>query len=215
MLYLLSLILIIASAYAGQWPKGSYTLVKPRSGCPSGWWEGWRKQDNEDERPNNGITFGHNFYGSFGKDMVFYYCTKDGHVPGTEHWPKGNYCILRQGVSCPPGFHMGSVLWDDEDKRNSNDGGGVLPSGTYNKDTLINYCCRNDGSPRTKITLPTDVPFYLLRFRSSCQEVQGMRVKEEHVKSDDEDNRNKSSVSGYHPMRTGGKDTMLYYCYYY
>lgn len=39
------------------------------------------------------------------------------------------------------GFSTGSILWDDEDK-NSNSLGGVLPSGEYGKNTLINYCCR-------------------------------------------------------------------------
>lgn len=47
-----------------SWPKGKYTLVKPKSGCPSGWVEGWRFQDNEDYRNDNWITSGHHFYGN-------------------------------------------------------------------------------------------------------------------------------------------------------
>ncbi|XP_052063525.1 uncharacterized protein LOC127703117 [Mytilus californianus] len=107
MLAVLTLILIVPYAYAVQWPKGSYTLVKPKTGCPSRWREGWRKQDNEDERNSNVMPFGHNFYGQFGRDMSFQYCTKDGHaISGTQHWPRGNYCIVRQGISYPPGIYI-------------------------------------------------------------------------------------------------------------
>ncbi|CAC5410107.1 unnamed protein product [Mytilus coruscus] len=144
-----------ASPYAGHWPKGTYTLVKPKTGCPSRWKEGWRLQDNEDRRNSNSITPGHHFYGSFGRNMKFHYCTKDEHViSGHYNWPRGNYCILRQGISCPPGFRTGSILWDDEDNRNSNALGGVLPSGSYDRNTLINYCCRSDGLARKRIILP-------------------------------------------------------------
>lgn len=49
--------------FSEQWPKGTYTLVKSRAGCPSGWKEGWRYQDNEDNSNNNFITPDHHFYG--------------------------------------------------------------------------------------------------------------------------------------------------------
>ncbi|XP_052062373.1 uncharacterized protein LOC127702281 [Mytilus californianus] len=217
MLAILTTILIVSSAYAVQWPAGSYTLVKSKAGCPSGWHEGWRKQDNEDKNNSNEITNGHHFYGTFGSNMEFYYCTKDQQtISGTQGWPSGDYCILRQGISCPPGFQTGSIYWDDEDKNNSNDKDGVLPSGTYDKDTLINYCCRSDGPYSTKILLPTGTPFYLLRFTSSpCQQVKGMVVRQETVKSDDEDNNNKNSNSGSHPLNGGNRNNKLFYCYYY
>lgn len=40
------------------------------------------------------------------------------------------------------GFKNGYVHWDDEDTRNSNKHGGILPSGIFGGDTRINYCCR-------------------------------------------------------------------------
>ncbi|XP_076109352.1 uncharacterized protein LOC143078351 [Mytilus galloprovincialis] len=214
MLSILTLIFVVSTAYAGLWPKGTYTLVKPKAGCPFGWKEGWRDQDNEDSRNRNSITWGHHFYGTFGVNMMFHYCTKDEHViSGHSDWPRGNYCILRQGISCPPGFSTGSILWDDED-RNSNSLGGVLPSGEYGENTLINYCCRSDGLARKRISLPKRKPFYLLRFRSHCQQVKGMLVREEIVLTDDEDTRNGNRVSGDHPMNDGGVNNRLYYCYY-
>lgn len=40
------------------------------------------------------------------------------------------------------GFSSGSVYWDDEDTYNMNGKGGYLPSGSFDSDTRINYCCR-------------------------------------------------------------------------
>lgn len=46
-----------------EWPFGTYTLVKPKSGCPPDWLEGWRYQDTEDFTANNRITPSHHFAG--------------------------------------------------------------------------------------------------------------------------------------------------------
>lgn len=40
------------------------------------------------------------------------------------------------------GFNFGSVFWDDEDLLNANYHGGTVPSGSFGRDTRINYCCR-------------------------------------------------------------------------
>ncbi|XP_061198272.1 uncharacterized protein LOC133206329 [Saccostrea echinata] len=147
--------------------------------------------------------------------MQFHYCTMDPHrSTSTKQWSKGNYCIMRNGPSCPEGFHQGSVFWDDEDEKNSNRQEGTLPSGSFTRDTLINYCCRNDGSFRNRIILPTNKPFYLLRFRSLCERVQEMYVREEIVHFDDEDSNNRNTVSGWYPLGAGGRDQNLHYCYY-
>ncbi|XP_048743295.1 uncharacterized protein LOC125656753 isoform X1 [Ostrea edulis] len=208
-------VVLIFVTEAVRWPRGTYTLVKPRTGCPRGWHEGWRHQDNEDSNNKNYLIPRHHFAGSFGKDMRFHYCTKDPHKGSRKgNWPRGNYCILKHGMSCPKGFREGKVLWDDEDKRNSNRYGGTLPRGTYSQDTRIYYCCRNDGSFRKRIRLPTKTPFYLLRFRAPCQRVQGMYVREETVHFDDEDSRNKNAAHGWYPMGAGGRDHNLHYCFY-
>ena len=53
----------IVSSASVQWPFGTYTLVKPKSGCPPGWLEGWRRQDNENSVNRNCISYGHHFFG--------------------------------------------------------------------------------------------------------------------------------------------------------
>ena len=75
---------------------------------------------------------------------------------------------------------------------------------------------RKDGPYYKAIQLPTSYPFYLLRFTSPCQMVQGMYVREEYVKFDDEDTNNRNSVSGVYPMAASvGRDRQLLYCYYF
>lgn len=212
----LVLCLIAGVTFAVEWSIGTYTFVKPRSGCPPDWLEGWTDQDNEDSHNSNSISYGHHFAGSFGRNMKFYYCTKNPNIGMNGGlWPGGNYCILQHGESCPVGFQPGSVYWDDEDSRNGNSHGGVLPTGSYGRNTKINYCCRDDGQYNTPIALPNSRPFYLLRFTSPCQMVKGMYVREESVDFDDEDHNNKNSATGKHPLGTGGgRNQRLMYCYY-
>mmetsp|Transcript_42527 Transcript_42527/g.68433 ORF Transcript_42527/g.68433 Transcript_42527/m.68433 type:complete len:226 (+) Transcript_42527:58-735(+) len=211
--YLVVFTLCSGIAAAIDWPYGTYSMITPRSGCPSGWKWGWRYQDNEDTGNLNRMTSGHHFNGFFFDDMITYYCSKTS-SSGSGSWPRGNYCIMRYGSSCPSGFSTGSIYWDDEDSTNMNGNGGYLPSGSYTSNTRIYYCCRNDGSYYSSISLPTATPFYLMRYTSSCQWVSGMRVTEEVIETDDEDSANANSVSGSHPKVTGSGNHRLYYCYY-
>jgi hypothetical protein len=54
----------------------------------------------------------------------------------------------------------GSIKWDDEDGTNKNSKGGTLPNGTFDDDTLIEYCCQDQGLWSDSIELPLDKPFY-------------------------------------------------------
>ena len=49
--------------WISDWPYGTYSMITPRSGCPSGWKWGWRYQDNEDTGNLNRMTSGHHFNG--------------------------------------------------------------------------------------------------------------------------------------------------------
>lgn len=112
------------------------------------------------------------------------------------------------------GFEEGSIKWDDEDTKNDNKASGVLPDGDYGKDTVVDFCCRSDGSADKPIELPMREPFFLLKHSSSCQLVMGMLVTEEWVFWDCEDKENKNLVSGKLPESFVAKDVKLYYCYY-
>lgn len=198
-----------------SWPRGTYSLPKASSGCPSGFSSGCVFQDNEDS--NNANSFGntHLVDGSFGRDIRICYCTRRS-SSGSGSWPRGQYCIAKKG-SCPSGFRSGSLFWDDEDSGNANSVTGVVPDGSYNGDTRIEYCCRNDGSRSSAIRLPTSNSFILYQYRSrGCQRVAGMNSREISISFDDEDSGNINSCSGSHPYNTGcsGRNHHLYLCHY-
>ena len=49
---------------------------------------------------------------------------------------------------------------------------GTTPDGEYDRNTRINFCCRNDGSATRAIELPTTSPFHLLKSGDQCQKVK-------------------------------------------
>ena len=89
------------------WPKGTYGLPMPKSGCPKGknvrWHEGTRYQDTEDYRSDNEWSAHHDLAGRAKKDdMEQKFCMKT-LSDGILNWPKGKYCILKKGT-CPKGW---------------------------------------------------------------------------------------------------------------
>ncbi|XP_052799350.1 uncharacterized protein LOC128230964 [Mya arenaria] len=205
------------------WPLGKFGLMKAASGCPGNdvhWVQGWRKHDTEDSGAHNYFTPGVNNYLSgyfYTNNIKTNFCIKNTRSVTSydTNWPKGSYCILKYGGSCPFGFQNGFILWDDEDVNNHNERGGTLPDGEYGSNTKIYYCCRNDGRTSTAISLPTDRPFILMRLTAACQAVYGMGVTDVFVRWDDDDFINNSGRGGLHPYDDGGsKDHMLHFCYY-
>jgi len=58
---------------------------------------------------------------------------------------------------------------------------GVLPDGTYDQNTKVEYCCRKDGSAERPIQLPSSAPFYLYKLGDICQEVQLLTLHQKYV----------------------------------
>lgn len=210
------------------WPMGTYSLPKPKNGCPAGdftWYEGWRMQDTETQSPDNAWSINNHFAGKLEVGAFqLEYCTKGEKSPTDfdRHWPNGDYCIFKYG-DCPADFAEGYVKWDDEDSVNRNDWQGLLPDGVYDEDTLQRFCCRSDGLPTEPIILPTDRPFYLFQYkRDVCQKVANMKVSEEWLRFDDEDFKtpSNSELGAVHPgmefwnEATGASGSEVYYCYY-
>ena len=203
-----------------QWPDGTYSLPQAAQGCPSGWYSGWRLQDNEDS--NNANHWSPADLASYmrmdlDRNYRTYYCTKNfAGNSGSSAWPRGHYCIARYGGSCPSGFFTGSKYWDDEDDSGSlNSKQDPIPDGNYDSNTRIQYCCRSDGSASVGIELPTSQPFVLYRYGGTCQTVNGMIVRELHVHFDDEDSDNDNSCSGNYPDDSScDSNHDMYFCYY-
>lgn len=127
-------------------------------------------------------------------------------------WPKGSYCIAKKDT-CPEQMSEAYVYWDDEDSDNKNKKSGVLPDGTYDRNTRIQYCCRSDEHPHHEIILPTEKDFFLIRNHvDGCQHVAGMTESLQVVKTDDEDKNNKNKYEGVYGAE--GKNHYIGYCYY-
>ena len=97
------------------WPRGTYGLPKPKSGCPkeekgSGfvWHEGSRYHDTPTFFPVNEWSNPFDLAGFYGKENVRpYFCikTQQGSSKFSLPWPKGEYCILKKG-KCPSGKNL-------------------------------------------------------------------------------------------------------------
>ena len=89
------------------WPRGTYGVPKPATGCPIAtgvhWNSGYRYHDTEDSSPSNGWSTGIHFpSGSYAKSsMKQHFCMKTS-SGGSRNWPRGNYCIFKKGA-CPSG----------------------------------------------------------------------------------------------------------------
>ncbi|XP_071798874.1 uncharacterized protein [Asterias amurensis] len=212
-----------------NWPSGVYGLPTPTSGCPTGviWETGSRYQDTEDTGsynywyPSTGI----HLLGPYGKDdMTQNFCmkTRDHTDEAEGDWPQGRYCVFKYGPNCPKMMSSGFIFWDDEDSNNHNEVQGTVPSGVYDQDTLIYYCCMTDGDVSQPISLPTQNPFYLFPYNSEqCQTVQGMEATQEYFRWDEQDYQLREDKSGgSHPYLTARstdtspRDNIVHYCYY-
>jgi len=127
----------------------------------------------------------------------------------------GEYCIYRKGTQCPTGLSSGYVYWDDDDNWNLNDEFGTLPSGFYDRDTHIEFCCRTDGQKNAPILLPSKTVFFLLTYGSrKCQMVKWTIATLEWIYYDTEDNSNADDRGGAYPYNASKKHPTIYYCYY-
>lgn len=80
------------------WPLGSYTLPKPKSGCPhtakNSWIEAWRYQDLEND-VKQGSKFSSNFHMDakiVNNDIIRTFCTSL-NATVQEPWPNGKVNI--------------------------------------------------------------------------------------------------------------------------
>ena len=135
----------------------------------------------------------------------------------------GFYCVYKgKDNSCPKGMKEGSVKWDDEDLSNKNQKKGTLPDGTYDKNTMIKYCCQDEGHWYNAVQLPVDRPFYLLPHNSAslkypkCQLVKWANSFLEYIEYDTEDSNSGDYSNGSHVFiqLKGDSFPKIYYCFY-
>ena len=206
-----------------MWLSGTFALPAPVSGCPEGFHTGSITQDTYNLVHDNSASY--NIDQRLNVDVLkgsveTNFCVKTNKFNdefGEVNWPRGSYCIAQKGMTCPSeSFRDGFIKWDDKDFNNKNKHKGELPEGKYDKNTVINFCCRSDnGGPTNPIQLPTERPFVLYRHGHECQRVMGMRVVEDYILWIDEFAFNKDKTSGNFPYDDGGKKKhKLHYCHY-
>lgn len=219
---ILCFVLFCASLANGvKWPRGYWGLTAPKDGCPTNtnqdfpWRFGQRRHDTED---GNEWSVPLSFYPEYAKkNMDQSFCMKTTwETSGDDNWPAGSFCVFKaRKQECPVGFYEGWVFWDDRDIFNRNDLSGECPDGEYGEDTLIRYCCRDDGPASNPILLPNEVPFYLLRYGGQCQEVSGMLVSEEWFRwRCNTPWPNTDASASYRPDGEYEKHALVRYCYY-
>ena len=103
-----------------DWPKGSYALPRPISGCPTlrktEWHYGYRLHDAHrlakmyNSTEPKALHHLRNSVSSF--YFVEEFCTKKGRSTNERNFrlfPAGKYCIYKVGANCPKGFESGSL----------------------------------------------------------------------------------------------------------
>ena len=197
----------------------------PKSGCPKAhgfyWNIGYILQDLEDTDSRTSVSPYSHLLGWVSNDVVRYFCIKNNASATIDskrfRWPAGEYCIYQRGSKCPTGLQSGWVLWDDENSStgtNKNSHAGVLPAGAYQQDTEIFFCCQSTGSHDDPIELPVASPFYLIAFRSQCQEVLNTIHTLEYIVYDTENDNNHDRKTFPYPYGVSFQEPTIYYCYY-
>ena len=80
--------------------------------------------------------------------------------------------VIHDCSTIPIGLANGWVHWDDEDLYNDNNLGGEVPTGYYDHNTNIDFCCATSGFATNPIYLPVDDNFILFKYNHQCQEVR-------------------------------------------
>lgn len=86
-----------------DWPAGGFTLLKPKTGCPSGFLEGQIQFTTKytAESIVNSAFMTHD-----GTTWTQSFCTKQSvsGLKNTNTWGPGKYCIYQYGETCPDGM---------------------------------------------------------------------------------------------------------------
>ena len=89
-----------------SWPRGTYALPMPNSGCPITseftWSAGYHRQDTEETGPRSSWSSPLHLKGDKTPTQITqHFCVKTTETGG-RLWPSGQYCIYRKGT-CPGG----------------------------------------------------------------------------------------------------------------
>ena len=212
------------------WPEGDFALLQPRSGCPvdltflggDASYFVIHTESSSDSKNQNLYSKGMPLstvtkLGPSAQLFTLRFCEAK-RAFNTNRWPRGSYCINKMpGKPCPSGFDEGSAILDAEDTNTTTDlRGSVITE--FGDRAKLEFCCRNSGSSRYKMHLPTHSPFILYRKGGTCQPIYGMKVSEENIVIDTEDSNNGDEFVGALPdvylVGQTAKPVRFALCYY-
>ncbi|XP_050396408.2 uncharacterized protein LOC126814967 isoform X2 [Patella vulgata] len=209
-----------------EFPKGHYTILMAKEGCPHHLFQTGRLTHRGEGDNSVGHGGPQGLAGDFSTNSFTYrFCTSDNQYKHGGDWPKGNYCILRRGGTCPLGFISGGghIQFGDTDWNPAYGSRyyGTLPDGVYDDNTKLEFCCREDGAIIEPIDLPAVAPLVLFLYKQnifdppSCQAVKGMQYRQEHITFDNEDG-GIFEISGTTPytVTNANERISMYYCVY-
>ncbi|GFO21129.1 Apextrin-like protein 2 [Plakobranchus ocellatus] len=215
---------VLDRGFLQLWPRGSYALPQPKSGCPSSamaaFVPGYRRHHTEsNSRNKDQVSEGNHLQPSVlerqsSQNYVYQrFCVKNDRLSPGPVWPAGTYCINKM-EECPLFFEEGSIKWTDQGKGGESTTSGAVPNGQYTEaSTRLFYCCRKDAAVDEPADLPRAQPFYLYRFGGKCQQVNGMSVTEEFIRFDTVNVNNSDEAVDPHPDGEIN-DVVLHLCYY-
>lgn len=98
-----------------RWPRGTYALPMPDSGCPRSkrvsWSEGSLRQNTEDTSPLSNWSNPNHLRGHRkNNEITLNFCVKE-KKGGNVDWPAGKYCIYKKG-KCPNGKNKLKIRFD-------------------------------------------------------------------------------------------------------
>ncbi|GFR87459.1 MACPF domain-containing protein 8 [Elysia marginata] len=212
------------------WPEGSYALLQPRAGCPvdltflggdASYFvvhtessSGTKNQNSYTEAlPLSTVTK----LGPSAQLFTLRFCEARRDFT-SQRWPGGSYCINKMSRKpCPSGFDEGAINLDVEDTNTTSDlRGSVITE--FGDRAKIEFCCKESAFSSYRMRLPNSSPFLLYRKGGTCQPVYGMKVSEESITIDTEDNNNGDTISGSIPdvflLSTSAKPMRFSLCFY-
>ncbi|XP_048245842.1 uncharacterized protein LOC124131019 isoform X3 [Haliotis rufescens] len=181
-----------APSKVAGWGPGKLSMLKPKDGCPEGMKE--RVIEHEGDAAGSASSVFH-MAAEMGAKSTLPLCVSEG---GEGKWPMGRYCLINEKDSCPKGFESGSFTLGQKSGDN----------------TVLNFCCKDDGFNFEEIPIKNEKPFTLFRLHKSCQNVEDMYTYEERITLD---SNTKIVAEGKTPVsQIRGTDhaLSLFVCYY-